>query len=182
MKVIQPAIYCALVLCIVLPVQAYQQNHNKKTRAMVPPAEYLYYADACAAHYPNVPKELVRAVIWVESGWQARVVAKKNKDNTKNGRGMMQLLPSTAARYGVLDPFSPAQNVCGGTHYLSDLLDQFSDMRLAVAAYYAGGDRLKRKGMSYSNQDVIRYVEAVRARYLKEIEGEESYAVAPISR
>ena len=172
------------ILALAFPVYAANVKRVKNTDVVAPSSTYLYYADACAAHYPKVPKELVHSVIWVESGWHARAVATKNKNPNLNGQGLMQLLPSTAATYGVSDVFSPAQNICAGTHYLSDLLNSFSDMRLAVAAYYAGGRRLERKGTKYSNQDVIRYVEAVRAHYEKEIEkeGEESYAVTSAGR
>lgn len=164
---------------LAIPVCGAAVTAVKPPKVIDPPPEYIYYADACASHYSNVPKELVYAVIWVESGWKARVVSTKNKNPKLDGRGLMQLLPSTAAKYGVLDMFSPAQNICAGTHYLSDLLHRFSDMRLAVAAYYVGEGRIERAGKKYSNQDVIHYVEAVRARYEKEIENEkeETYAV-----
>lgn len=182
MKAFAQTICGALIL--VAPAYAAGTRQAKVARSYTPPAEYLYYADACAAHYPNVPRELVHAVIWVESGWRARVVATKNKNKNLDGRGLMQLLPATAAHYGVTNIFSPAENVCAGTHYLSDLINQFSDMRLAVAAYYAGSYHVGRKGKKYSNRDVIRYVEAVRARYEKEIdkECEESYAVTSAGR
>ena len=124
-------------------------------------AEAAYYADAYARHY-HVPAELVHAIIRQESNWN------KNAVSRKNARGLMQLMPGTAARFGVRNPFDTSQNVGGGVRYLHDLLDQYhGDMRLAVAAYYAGEHRIH--SLQSSNPDVIRYVQNVRRRYLQEL-------------
>jgi soluble lytic murein transglycosylase-like protein len=126
-----------------------------------PHREAGYYADAYARHY-HVPRELVRAIIQQESNWNDRAVS------IKGACGLMQLMPRTASRLGVSDTFDMKQNISGGVRHLQYLLSQYhGDMRLAVAAYYAGEHRVH--GLQYSNQQVIQYVEQVRRRYLKEL-------------
>jgi soluble lytic murein transglycosylase-like protein len=59
----------------------------------------------------------------------------------------MQLMPGTAARYGVKDSFNPVENLRGGAAYLRDLLDLFDqDLRLALAGYNAGENAVIRNG------------------------------------
>ena len=80
-----------------------------------------------------VPERLIWAVIRVESGFDRRAVS------PKGARGLMQLMPETAAILGVRDPFDPRQNIHGGTRHLRSLMERFRhDVRLAVAAYNAG--------------------------------------------
>lgn len=137
--------------------------HRREYR--LPPAD-RYYADACADHW-GVPRELMRAIMIQESGGNPRAVSKKN------ARGLMQLMPGTAARYGVGDAFSPADNSCGAAHLLSDLIHEFGDFREVVAAYYCGAHHIKRKGLKYSNPDVIAYVRSVHALYDEELKKDE---------
>jgi len=133
--------------------------------AQTPNWEAVYYADAYADHY-GVPRALVRAIIAQESGWNRLALS------WKGAAGLMQLMPDTAAQYGVKDPFSVTENLRGGIHYLADLLRHFhGEMRLAVAAYYGAKD-LDSKKLSYSNPDVVVYVESVRFRYLRELRTE----------
>ena len=123
--------------------------------------EASYYADAYAEHY-RVPRELVHAIIQQESNWNDRAVS------GKGARGLMQLMPNTASGLGVRDAFDMKDNIGGGVRYLRNLLIQYhGDMRLAVAAYYAGEHHVH--GLQYSNEQVIRYVEQVRRRYLREL-------------
>ena len=139
------------VLTVVLASRSWGADH----------AEAVYYADAYARHY-HVPPELVRAIIRQESNWNQRAISEKN------ARGLMQLMPGTAARFGVQNSFDTSQNVSGGVRYLRDLLAQYhGDIRLAVAAYYAGEHRIH--SLQYRNPDVIRYVQDVRRRYLQEL-------------
>ncbi len=77
--------------------------------------------------------DLVRAVIRVESGWNPRAVSRKG------AMGLMQLMPGTAAEYGVADPFDPDENIRAGVAYLRRLIDRFDgSTELALAAYNAG--------------------------------------------
>jgi soluble lytic murein transglycosylase-like protein len=80
-----------------------------------------------------VPERLIWAVIRVESGFDHRAVS------PKGARGLMQLMPETAAILGVRDSFDPQQNIHGGTRHLRAMMERFRhNPRLAVAAYNAG--------------------------------------------
>ncbi len=88
-------------------------------------------ADAAAHH--GVPERLIWAVIRVESGFDHRAVSRRG------ARGLMQLMPRTAAILGVRDSFDPRQNIDAGTRHLRAMMERFPyDLRLAIAAYNAG--------------------------------------------
>jgi soluble lytic murein transglycosylase-like protein len=96
-----------------------------------------------AAASVAVRPELVRAVIVVESAFNPRAVSKRG------ALGLMQLKPSTAARYGVANAFDPEQNIIAGTRYLRDLIERFgNNLELALAAYNAGEEAVERYGRS----------------------------------
>src|SRR2546423_9702417 len=81
----------------------------------------------------GVDPVLVRAVIQVESDFDPRCVS------NKGARGLMQLMPETARRYGVRNVFDPEDNIRGGIHNLADLLARYrGDLRQVLAAYNAG--------------------------------------------
>lgn len=80
--------------------------------------------------------------------------------------GIMQLMPGTAKRFGLENPFCVEDNIRAGCQYLAELLDMFDgDLRMTVAAYNAGEGRLQKSGLNYSNPDVYQYVSRVAARY-----------------
>jgi soluble lytic murein transglycosylase-like protein len=84
---------------------------------------------------------LLRAVIVVESGFNSRAVSKRG------AVGLMQLMPATASRFGVSNPYDARQNVHAGARYLKFLIDRFGqNVRLALAAYNAGEDAVDRNG------------------------------------
>lgn len=83
---------------------------------------------------------LMHAVIHAESAYNPQAVS------PKGATGLMQLMPGTAARFGVSNPYDPVANMDGGARYLRWLLDQFQDTRLAVAAYNAGEGAVQRYG------------------------------------
>jgi hypothetical protein len=86
-----------------------------------------------AAKKFDVDAALVSAVIKAESDFNSREVS------NKGARGLMQLMPSTAERFGVTDSYDPAANIYGGVRYLRWLLQTFNgNADLAVAAYNAG--------------------------------------------
>lgn len=115
---------------------------------------------AGASQRYGVPVNLVRAVIHVESGFNTRAVS------PKGAAGLMQLMPGTAARYGVADRMDAAQNIHGGTRYLGDLLALFKqDLRLALAAYNAGEDIVLRYRRVPPYAETRTYVERVLTSY-----------------
>lgn len=80
-----------------------------------------------------VPERLIWAVIRVESGFDHRAVSRKG------ARGLMQLMPETAAILGVRDSFNPRENIHAGARHLRGLMERFRyDLPLAIAAYNAG--------------------------------------------
>ncbi len=87
----------------------------------------------------DVDRDLVHSMIRVESNYDPFAVS------NKGALGLMQLIPSTARRFGVANVFDPAQNVEGGVRYLKYLLDLYEgDNRLALAAYNAGEGTVER--------------------------------------
>jgi soluble lytic murein transglycosylase-like protein len=88
---------------------------------------------ARAGHEHNLDVDLLASVVKAESGGQARAVSRAG------ARGLMQLMPGTAAGLGVADSFQPEENVRGGSAYLDSLLSRYGDnLALALAAYNAG--------------------------------------------
>ena len=104
---------------------------------------------------------LVFLVIEQESRFRPRVVS------PKGAKGLMQLMPGTARRFGVTRPFDPAQNIRGGTQYLKQLLTMFDGrVDLALASYNAGEHRV----LGYGNKippfkETQNYVKQISSRY-----------------
>ena len=112
------------------------------------------------AYVYQVPLELVAAVIQVESNWNPYAVS------DKGAAGLMQLMPETAARFGVRDRFDIQENIRGGVAYLGWLIRLFKgDLRLAVAAYFVGESQILLWGAAYSSRKVFEYVSRVAQVY-----------------
>jgi soluble lytic murein transglycosylase-like protein len=107
-----------------------------------------------------VDPKLVEAVVRVESAYDARA------RSPKGALGLMQLMPATAARFGVENAFDSVQNIRGGVSYLGHLLRQFNgDVPLSLAAYNAGeGAVLRERGIPRF-QETRDYVRKVTALY-----------------
>ena len=120
-----------------------------------------------AAALYRLPVPFLRAVIRVESDYNPEVVSRAG------ARGLMQLMPATAARMGVTDPFDPRQNIMGGARYLRILANQFNgDLILTIAGYNAGeGAVLRYRGIP-PYEETQRYVRRVLRWYYGFLEGE----------
>ncbi len=121
----------------------------------------------------DVEGPLVHSVIRAESNYNPQAVS------NKGAMGMMQLIPSTARRFGVQNPFDPKQNIEGGVRYLRFLLDYYkNDYPKAIAAYNAGEGAVDRyQGIPpYTETRNYVYQVAKNLRAARQAEGVKSKA------
>ena len=103
---------------------------------------------------------LVRSMIAQESGFNPKAVSRKG------ARGLMQLMPATAARIGVRDSFNPEDNIRGGMKHMRNLLDTFNnDLVLSLAAYNAGENLVQRIGRVPNIAETHNYVRSITRKY-----------------
>jgi hypothetical protein len=109
-----------------------------------------------AAQRYGVDEAVVRAIIHAESAFQP------NARSRAGAQGLMQLIPATAARFGVADAFDPKQNIAGGVQYLAWLHKRFGgDLTLMAAGYNAGEGAVDKYGGVPPYAETQRYVQRV---------------------
>lgn len=132
-----------LVLACCLPVQAEQ---------------HLDGIVQAAAQQTGVPVSVIRAVIQQESAHNPGAVSHKG------AQGLMQLMPGTAARFGVYNAFDPAENIRGGTTYLAWLYNRYQSWPLALAGYNAGEGAVDKYAGIPPYRETQNYVSKIMAR------------------
>jgi soluble lytic murein transglycosylase-like protein len=122
--------------------------------------------DTLVRYYGNkygVDPYLIYCLMSQESSFRAIALS------PKGAQGLMQLMPGTAARYGVTNPYDAAQSIMGGTRYLKALLQMFNGrIDLALAGYNAGENAVIKYGYAVPPyQETRNYVRLITARYGK---------------
>lgn len=122
-------------------------------------ASLLSLARRLAQHH-GIDARLLHAIITVESDFDPWAVSHAG------AQGLMQLMPATALRYAVDNPFDPRANIEGGIRYLKALLARYpGDLRRVLAAYNAGEDAVERHGGVPPYPETQRYVARIMTLY-----------------
>ena len=115
-----------------------------------------------ASRLHRIPAALVKAVIKRESNFDVRARSKVG------AMGLMQLMPATARRLGVKDPYDPIQNIDGGTRYLAELAKLFKgDLISMLASYNAGEEQVFKRGFVPPFKETQNYVVRVLTAYVE---------------
>lgn len=121
-------------------------------------------SDAAAAN--GISSSLLSALVDTESSFNP---------NAKSGAGAMgltQLMPGTARGLGVSNPLDPAQNLNGGAKYLRQMINQFGDIKAALAAYNAGPgnvQKAKQRADSDRYEDYAKYLPQETQKYVPRV-------------
>jgi len=136
--------------------------------------QYNEFISTASSKY-GIPESLIKAVIDVESSFNP------NAGSNAGAKGLMQLMDGTAAGLGVSNSYDPAQNIDGGTKYLSYQLKRYDDnIKTALAAYNAGPGRLQRLGISNDQELMEKFSQLPKEtqRYIGKIEAaQQKYAL-----
>jgi soluble lytic murein transglycosylase-like protein len=153
-------------------VRAVVRTRSSVEPAATPSAPLTETVDRIA-HQNQLSPRLVHSVIQVESNYNPNAVS------PKGAQGLMQLIPSTARRFGVSNAFDPSDNIQGGARYLKYLLELYKgDESLALAAYNAGEGAVSRYGGVPPYPETQHYVDKVRQRLAGQPAARETGAAA----
>ena len=145
---------------IYLPAESSFTGHDRPAMSIDRDGVEKLVREASERHHMD--PALVRAVIETESNWNPGAVSRKG------AFGLMQLIPTTAQRFGVSDAFNPQQNVDAGVRYLKTLLERYNGtLDLALAAYNAGEGAVDRAHGVPSFRETQNYVQKVQNAYFR---------------
>ena len=135
---------------------------NRKLKGQSTGNEKIDSLIVSAATRHGIEPLLLYSVMCQESAFKHRAVS------PKGARGLMQLMPATAARFGVKDIFDPEQNIEAGARYLRFLLELFDgDVSLALAGYNAGEGAVRKYGYTVPPyRETMNYVRKIKRRYI----------------
>jgi len=143
-----------------LPAEASLTGHSRPAVDMGRDGVEKIVREAADRH--SVDPALVRAVIETESNWNPGAYSRKG------AVGLMQLIPTTAQRFGASDAFNPKQNVDAGVRYLKTLLERYNgNLDLALAAYNAGEGAVDRAHGIPAYRETRNYVQKVQSAYYR---------------
>ncbi len=142
------------------PTPAESPEQPREMSAIYPDLDAYDALILAEARRQELDPDLVKAVVLVESAFNARAVS------VAGAQGLMQLMPGTAGDLGVTDAFDAGQNIRGGTTYLREMLIRFGgDLDLALAAYNAGPHVVERCLCVPENGETPDYVRNVNRFY-----------------
>lgn len=143
-------------------VQPLSLSKTDSSLSLVSTSSYLTTISRIANAHSLSP-ELVKAIVKVESNFNHKAVS------PKGAKGLMQLMPATAKRFGVADIFDPEENITGGVKFLKYLFDEFGEenLDLVLAGYNAGEEAVRKHGNKIPPYaETQNYVKQVKALYL----------------
>ena len=143
-----------------VPVPKPPPSTEGATNSLSEAPAYIHGLIEQTADQHQVDRDLIRAVVQVESNYNPLAVS------PKGAMGLMQLIPGTARRFGVANVFDPAQNLDGGTRYLKYLMEMFDgDLELSLAAYNAGENAVARRRSVPPIPETRNYLRKINAIY-----------------
>ncbi|OQY28574.1 MAG: hypothetical protein B6244_06600 [Candidatus Cloacimonetes bacterium 4572_55] len=134
---------------------------GKSKQIRIAPQKKMLYWDYIkgAAEKYDLDPDLIVAIIRVESNFN------KSAKSHKGAMGLMQLIPETAKLMGVKKVYDPKENIYGGARYLRQMLNKFSDLKLALAAYNAGPRAVEKYGGIPPYRETQNYVAVIMQLY-----------------
>jgi hypothetical protein len=136
-------------------VTAYSSSSGSVDCDPMPPPK-LEPLIADAAQREGIWPDLLRNIMKQESGFRPCAVS------PKGAKGLMQIMPATAAQFNLMDPFDPKENLDGGARLLKELLGRYNgNLALALGAYNAGTARVDEAGAVPAIPETTAYVEKI---------------------